>query len=247
MPTYSQGDTSGAGRMPSDGRVERQPDGGMRLSWEHAAKGMTSARALLLDSHHLPVRIEIAAEGTPEEGDLQGIRLEYSTTIEYEYEQVASFSDSDFVLDVPADAYREGVTYELSLERPWSEQAEWGQYWLGEAVGDWKLTRAEYALHEDSPDLGSGAEPRDEGVFLIYERPDKTSPNENIQMIVRAARGPLLRGCAQVRRTARGLRRLGAPREDPGRSARHPLFGVARRVAPTAISIPSMSSCRMPS
>jgi len=183
------GDTSGAGRLPTDGKVERQPDGSLKLTWEHTAKGMTSAWALLLDSNHRPVRIEIAAEGTPEEGDLQGIHLEYSTTIEYQYEQVASFSDSDFSLDAPANAYREGVTYELSPERPWSERAEWGQYWLGEAVGDWKLTTAEYALHEDSPELGSGAEPRDEGVFLIYERPDKTSPNENIQMIVRQPEG----------------------------------------------------------
>jgi hypothetical protein len=183
------GDTSGAGRLLADGKVERQPDGSLELTWEHSAKGMTSARTLVLDSNHLPVRIEIAAEGTPEEGDLQGVRLEYSTTIEYQYEQVASFSDSDFSLDVPADAYREGVTYELSLERPWSERAEWGQYWLGEGVGDWKLTRAEYALHEDSPELGSSTEPRDEGVFLIYERPDKTSPNENIQMIVRQPEG----------------------------------------------------------
>ena len=183
------GDTSGAGGLPADGTVERQPDGGLKLSWQHAAKGMTLDWALLLDSRHLPVRIEIAGEGTPEEGDLQGLDLEYSTTIEYQYEQVPAFSDSDFVLDVPPNAYREGVTYELSLERPQSERAEWGQYWLGEAVGDWKLTRAEYALHEDSPELGSGAEPRDEGVFLIYERPDKTSPNENIQMIVRQPEG----------------------------------------------------------
>jgi hypothetical protein len=181
--------TSGAGRPPADGKVEPQPDGSLKLTWEHSAKGMTSARALVLDSNQLPVRVEIAAEGTPEEGDLQGVHLEYSTTIEYQYEQVASFSNSDFSLDAPANAYREGVTYELWLVRPRSERAEWGQYWLGEAVGDWKLTRAEYALHEDSPELGSGAEPRDEGVFLIYERPDKTSPNENIQMIVRKPEG----------------------------------------------------------
>jgi hypothetical protein len=183
------GDTSGAGRLPAGGKVARQPDGSLKLTWEHAAKGVTSALTLLLDSNHLPVRVKIAAEGTPEEGDLQGVHLEYSTTIEYRYEEVASFSDSDFSLDVPADAYREGVTYELSLERPWSARAEWGQYWLGEAVGDWKLIRAEYALYEDSPELGSGAEPGDEGVFLIYERPDKTSPNENIQMIVRQPEG----------------------------------------------------------
>ncbi len=184
-----QGNESGAGRTPSDGRVERQESGGTKLSWERAANGVTSAMSLLLDSNHLPVRMEIVAKGTPEGGDLQGVGIEYSMTIEYEFEQVTSFSDSDFVLDVPADANREGVTYELSLEHPWSEQADWGQYWLGEAVGDWKLSTAEYALHEDSPELGAGAEPRDEGVFLIYERPDKTSPNENIQVIVRPLKG----------------------------------------------------------
>lgn len=184
-----QGEESGAGRMPTEGTVERREDGGTRLSWNRAANGVTSALSILLDSDHLPVRIEMAAEGTPEEGDLQGIAIEYSTTIEYGYQPVASFSDSDFVLDVPVGAYREGVTYELSLERPWSEQADSGQYWLGEAVGDWKLTTAEYADHGESPDLGSGAEPRDEGVSLIYSRPDKTSPNESVQMFVRSLRG----------------------------------------------------------
>ena len=100
-----------------------------------------------------------------------------------------SFSDSDFILEIPADAYREGVTYELSLERPWSEQADWGQYWLGSQVDEWPLTRAEYAIHEGDPDLGSGAEPGDEGVFLFYDRPGATSPNEMIQVMVRPLRG----------------------------------------------------------
>jgi hypothetical protein len=143
--------------------------------------------SLLLDSDHLPVRIEIAAKGTPTEGDLQGITIEYLTIIEYEYEQVASFSDSDFILDVPANAYSEGVTYELALDRPWSGQADWGQYWLGSQVDEWPLTRAEYAIHEGNP--GSGAEPGDEGVFLFYDRPGATSPNENIQVMVRPLRG----------------------------------------------------------
>ena len=177
------------GSQPSEGTVEKIKDGSTKLSWERTTKGVTSAVKVALNPDLLPTRIEMKSQGTPTEGELQGARLEYSLIIEYRYEKVASLADSDFVLDVPADAYREGVTYELSLPRPWSEQADWGQYWLGQAVGQWKLIRAEYALHGDSPELGSGAEPRDEGVFLIYERPDKASPNENIQMIVRPLEG----------------------------------------------------------
>ena len=184
-----QDEENGAGSMPTEGKVERWEDGGTRLSRDRATKGITSNLSIILNSDHLPMRIEITGEGTPEEGELQGIGIEYSMTIEYSYQPVASFSDSDFVLDVPPGAYRESVTHELSLERPWSEQVDWGQYWLGEAVGEWKLTRAEHALHEESPDLGFGAAPRDEGVYLTYERPDKTSPNESISMFVRPLRG----------------------------------------------------------
>ena len=177
------------GGQPPEGTVEAMEDGSTRLYRERTEKGVTSVVQVALTPGLLPTRIEMTSRGTPTEGELQGARLEYSLIIEYRYEEVASLADSDFVLDAPADAYREGVTYELSLERPWSEQADWGQYWLGQAVGEWKLIRAEYALHEDSPDLGSGAEPRDEGVFLIYERSGKTNPNENIQVIVRPMRG----------------------------------------------------------
>jgi hypothetical protein len=79
------------------------------------------------------------------------------------------------------------VTYELALDRPWSEQADWGQYWLGSRVGEWPLTRAEYAVHEGKQE--SGAEPGDEGIFLFYKRPGATNRNETIQVMVRPLRG----------------------------------------------------------
>ena len=180
---------SGAEGTASEGTVEQIEDGGTRLSWERAANGVTSAVDLVLAPDLLPLRIEITGRGRAEEGDLEGVTIEYSTTIEYQYEKVASWSDSDFVLNVPTGSYREGVTYELSLDRPWSEQVDWGQYWLGSHVDEWPLTRAEYAIHEGDPDLGSGAEPGDEGVFLFYDRPEATSPNEMIQVMVRPLRG----------------------------------------------------------
>lgn len=179
----------GAGGMASARTVEPREDGGLRLSWERSADGVTSALSLLLNPDRLPVRIEIAGKGTPTEGDLQGLTVEYSTVIDYKYERVASFSDSDFALDIPADAFREGVTYELALDRPWSDRADWGQYWLGAQVEEWPLTRAEYAIHEGDADLGGDAEPGDEGIFLFYDRPGAISPNESIQVMVRPLRG----------------------------------------------------------
>ncbi|MCE5253063.1 MAG: hypothetical protein LLG45_02450 [Actinomycetia bacterium] len=185
---FADGD-GGAGTLPPEVAVEQQPDGGAKLSWEHTSKGVTSAMNLFLDPDRLPVRIELAGRGTPEEGDLQGIAIEYSMTIQYQYERVPSFSDADFALDIPADAYWEQVSYELALDRPWSEQADWGQYWLGSQVEEWRLTRAEYAIHEEPPGAGSGAEPGDEAVFLFYDRPAAITPTENIQVIVRPLRG----------------------------------------------------------
>ena len=87
--------------------------------------------------------------------------------------------------------YREGVTYELSLERPWRDETGGLGSVLARRVrwDEWPLTRAEYAIHGGDPDLGSGAEPGDEGILLFYDRPEATSPNEMIQVMVRPLRG----------------------------------------------------------
>jgi hypothetical protein len=190
-PDLLEQSESGGSIEASDGTVEQADDGSARLSWQHFANGVTSASTLLLDADHLPVRLETAANGTPEEGDLQGITIEYTMTIVYEYEQVASFTDSDFLLDVPPGAYNEGVTYELALDRPRSAQADWGQYWLGPQLGEWPPTRAEYAVHGGSGPYSEG-EPSDEAVFLLYDRPNAASPNDDIQVITRPLRGRYL-------------------------------------------------------
>jgi hypothetical protein len=167
--------------------VEQLPGGGRRLSWEQSNERGSSSFNLLLDQDLLPVRIEIQGQG-----EFDGVTMEYAEAIEYQFEEVSSFSDSDFALDLPADAWRQGVIYELALDHPLSERADWGQYWLGEQVGEWLLVRAQHDFHEDNPDLGEGAEPSDEFVFLTYERPGAESPNEDIQVYVRPLRGRYL-------------------------------------------------------
>ena len=166
------------------GTVEQLENGVHRLSWERSSEEGTSSMSLILDASYLPVRIEIQGEG-----DLEGVQIEYSSTIDYRFEQQASFADADFALDLPEDYWRTGDTYELSLVRPWSDKADWGQYWLGPQVEDWALVQAEHSLHHDNPDLGAGAEPSEEFVFLLYDRPGAGSDNENIQMMVRPLRG----------------------------------------------------------
>ena len=56
-------------------------------------------------------------------------------------------------------------------------------------MDEWPLTRAEYAIHGANPDAAPGAEPGDEDVFLFYDRPEATSPNESIQVTVRPPGG----------------------------------------------------------
>ena len=166
------------------GTVEHLEDGGYKLSWERSSEEGTSSMSLFLDAGYLPLRIEIQGEG-----DLEGVQIEYSSMIDYSYEQQVSFSDADFAVDLPVDYWREGDTYELSLMRPWSDLADWGQYWLGPQVADWVLVRAEHSQHHDNPDLGAGAEPSEEFIFLLYDRPGAGSDNESIQVMVRPLRG----------------------------------------------------------
>lgn len=175
------------GPLIEGGSVEQLSDGGRMLSWEQSNERGSSSINLLLSEDLLPVRIEQHGEG-----ELEGVMIAYSSTIEYQFEQVASFSDSDFALDLPADAWREAVTYELPLDRPTSERADWGQYWLGEQVGEWLLVQAWHGFHQDNPDLGEGAEPSDEHIWLRYRRPGAESPNEDIQVYVRPLRGRYL-------------------------------------------------------
>lgn len=76
---------------------------------------------------------------------------------------MASFVDADFALDIPAEAFWEGVSCELALDRPRSEQTDWGQYWLRSRLEEWPLAGAEYAIRGVSPDAepgaGAGTEP----------------------------------------------------------------------------------------
>lgn len=169
-------------RVMLGGKVERQPDGGLKLTWEHGAKGIISTGTLWLGPDNLPVHIETAIQGRPEEGELEGLDLEYAVTVEYTYQSLTAFSDSDFVLEIPEDANLEKVVHELALDRPWAEQADWGRYWLGRQVDEWSLARAEHMIYKVSP--GFGAQPHDEHISLIYRRSEATNPNEMIQLTI---------------------------------------------------------------
>ena len=61
-PDLFPADESGAAQTPSDGTVQLEDGGGARLSWEQVTHGVTSAISILLDSDHLPVRIEIVRQ-----------------------------------------------------------------------------------------------------------------------------------------------------------------------------------------
>ena len=126
--------------------------------------------------------IETAIQGRPEEGELEGFDLEYAVTVEYTYQSLTAFSDSDFVLEIPENANLEIVVHELALDRPWAEQADWGRYWLGRQVGEWSLARAEHMIYKVNP--GFGAQPHDEHISLIYRRSEATNPNETIQLTI---------------------------------------------------------------
>ncbi|MCZ7662917.1 MAG: hypothetical protein M5U22_08305 [Thermoleophilia bacterium] len=175
----------------SDLRVDHLEDGGTRLIWKVSLENNTITGTTLLGPEYLPVRVESHGEGvTGSGGDLpEGLRVEFTRSLAYTFEKVASFSDSDFSLERPEQYWRQGVTYELSTDNPRSEHADWGHYWLGAQVGEWRLVRAEHVSWEDNPDLGPGAEPPDEFVSLIYDRPDGTGDNENIQVAIRPLRG----------------------------------------------------------
>ncbi len=165
--------------------VERLEDGGQRLTWERSTGRWKLTVTAVLDADLLPVRVETKGEGELQEG----VQAEYALSLAYHFETRPAFSATDFSLDAPEHYWRRGVTYELSTTGPWSEHADWGQYWLGVRVGDWDLVAAEHESYGDDPARGAGAEPGDEFISLFYDRPGGGGDNENIQVTVLPARG----------------------------------------------------------
>jgi hypothetical protein len=161
------------GAVLSDTTVASRSDGGKRLGWKRTATKGTATIALALDADLLPVRIELAGRA-----DVEGTDLEYSLTIDYRFETVASLVDADFSVEVPSYARLTGTTYELSALQPLSDQVDWGQYWLGEQMADWVVAFARFEIHSD------GSEPSQEFVYLAYQKPDAASPAENLGVYV---------------------------------------------------------------
>jgi hypothetical protein len=175
------------GRVEISGKLvgEQVKNGTKKLSWQRVSARATATVTLTLDADYLPVSIEQTGGG---EGDFSYYRVDYA------FEKDASFSDSDFSLEAARSASVRSLGYELSRDCPFSEQVDWGQYWLGEQVGECGLVSATYnAFYGDD---GKSAEPIDEVVHLLYEKPGAiryaglvSGPSESVHVTVRPLRG----------------------------------------------------------
>ncbi len=80
--------------------------GGKRLSWQRTTDTGTRTVAVTLGADLLPVRVEMAGQIAV------GLKSEYSLSIDYRFETVASFTDSDFSVEVPSYATLTGSMVE---------------------------------------------------------------------------------------------------------------------------------------
>jgi hypothetical protein len=81
--------------------------GGRRLTWLRASDTGTESLTVTLDADLLPVRVQVAGQS-----GVEGTKSEYSLSIDYRFEAVASFPDSDFSVEVPSYATLAGSTPE---------------------------------------------------------------------------------------------------------------------------------------
>lgn len=161
---------------PSEKRVTDLADGaGTQLSWRQTwdpAIGDLTV-TVTLDADLLPTRIDLTGQG-----GIAGARVERMVVIDYRFERGATFADTDFSMDLPESAFLVGTMYESPLDDPYTERADWGQYWLGPVMGDWSIRTA---LFETRP---TGSAPDDEYITLTYTRAGAGSPTEEIRLLV---------------------------------------------------------------
>ena len=96
-----------AGGQVSAKQITDEGDG-KRLTWLRTTDPGTETVAVTLGADLLPVRVEATGQTAA------GLKSEYSLTIEYRFETVASFQDSDFSVEVPSYATLAGSTPETS-------------------------------------------------------------------------------------------------------------------------------------
>jgi hypothetical protein len=155
---------SGGEGMIAERTAERLQGGRHRLILKRTSEQGESTVTVLLGRDLLPVRIDIDSEGEGS-GELEGVMLDVLISYEYSFRGVSSFSDSDFTVDVPLGYQEGGVTLELSLDRPWGENLDSGQYWLGRQMGEWSLIDVKRVAGLDVRPTNAG-----EFVWLLYER-----------------------------------------------------------------------------
>jgi hypothetical protein len=163
---------------PSDERVIIPSDGGAKqLSWKQTWGGTygTYTVTLTLGSGNLPARIDITGEGK-----VAGTKVQRTTLIEYQYDMGVAFADPDFSMDLPSSAALSAWTYESPLDHPYSQKADWGQYWLGPDMGDWSLKGAQLEILSGGRDSVAP----EQFISLTYRRAGAGSPAEQLQVLV---------------------------------------------------------------
>jgi hypothetical protein len=81
--------------------------GEKRLTWQRTSDTGTESLTVTLDADLLPVRVQVSGQS-----EVEGTKVGYFITIEYRFEAVASFPDSDFSVEVPSYATLAGSTPE---------------------------------------------------------------------------------------------------------------------------------------
>ena len=163
---------------PSDKRVIVPSDGGAKqLTWKQTWGKTygTYTVTLTLGAGNLPARMDSTGEAT-----VAGTKVQRTTSIEYQYERGVTFADSDFSTELPSFAMLAGSIYESSLDRPYAQKADWGQYWLGPDMGDWSLKAAQLEILSSGRDSVAPAK----YISLVYQRAGAGSPTERLQMLV---------------------------------------------------------------
>lgn len=115
-------------------------------------------------------------------------------------------------------------TYQLRLDCPKSEQATWGQYWLGPEIGGWRLLEALHTSLQDNPELGPGAGPPQECISLTYGEVDVPPSDGSVQLQVMSLESALAKSAQESTRRFSGSEGDGWKKEEQTVDGREATF-----------------------
>jgi hypothetical protein len=165
--------------------MDALPEGGWRLSWEQgpperddSQRGetlpITSAQTSIeIDTDYLPNRMSLHMEG-------EGFSADFEWT--YSFEEIPPLTSEQVAIPRPDTPTLEEISVQLPLDRPFSSDVTWGQYWLGEEVAGYKLIAAQQHVFNPDPSY----EPRQEAVFLTYSATGDPRDGKSVEMSVKS-------------------------------------------------------------